>query len=151
MASYGLDQLRADIDAKYGAFVFDIPDQEPATFLPVMRLGKEKRAQVLVLSERIRGDDEPEAGTRGPNEDTTAPDPAAPDDGTAIIALDRVNDLIDAVRDIFRIVAKPDGSADRFFTALTDAGLDDDAAVLLELWERYSEVAMPGEASPSES
>lgn len=144
MASYGLDQLRADIEAKYGSFVFDIPDQEPATFLPVMRLGKAQRAQVLALSDRISGAPA-DAGHPAPPEEPGA-------DGAAVsVDAGRVDDLIDAVREVFRIVAKDDGSATRFFDTLAAAGLDDDAAVLLELWDRYSAVAMPGEASPSES
>lgn len=128
--SYGLDQLREDIERDYAPFRFGIPGQDPAVFLPVLRLPKERRDLVFDLIGKIT--DQGEA------------------DGTGNVTMDadRVSGLLDVFGKLFKLLGQGD-SADRFFVALDEAGLGDDPAALLTVWQQYSEVAMPGEASPS--
>lgn len=146
MTNYSLDQLRTDIETKYGALIVDLPDAEPATFLPALRLTKDQRTRFFDIQKELT------ARSGGP--DGPEPDPAAADgDGprTVSVAPDQISDQLDVLWRLLDLVAKPDGSADRLRAALDGAGLGDDAAALLELWSQYQTVAMPGEASPSEN
>ncbi len=131
--TYGLDQLREDIERDYAPFRFALPGQEPAVFLPLLRLPKNDREQVFALIEVVAGDEIPDA------------------DGRASIDSDRIPVLLDAFGKLFHLLAQGN-SGERFFAALAacDPPLDDDPAALLTVWEQYSAVAMPGEALPSD-
>jgi hypothetical protein len=130
--TYGLDQLRADVESDYGPFVFDLPGQPPAVFLPVMRLSRAARDRVFALMDVVAGDDA-EAQETG-SVDTT-----------------RINPMLDALKELLAITSRGDSAA-RLFTALAaqDPPMDDDPAVLLRLWSGYQEVTQPGEASDSD-
>lgn len=142
MTNYSLDQLRSDIETKYGALVVDLPGAEPATFLPAMRLSKEQRRKFFDLSKELTANSDEPDGDRP--QDTDAPQ-------RVTVAADQIDHQLDVLWRVFDLVAKSDGSAARLRAALDAAGLGDDAAALLELWEQYQTVAMPGEASPSEN
>ena len=120
--TYSLDQLRADIETKYGPFVIDLGDGATATLDPMMRLPKERRA---AFSEKYRALQSMQADQEN---------------------LD-LDGLLDPIWDLLRVVARDDGSAARLAAALPDP----DPATLLELFEQYAERSQPGEASPSET
>lgn len=138
MANYSLDQLRADIETKYGALVIDLGDGNTATLRPVLRMPKADRAAFMHLQGQLNqpipagsveeGSEEPEAVER----------------------------QVEVMRAALCVVAEPDGSYERLMGALTGGGYgngsgDVDPATLITLFEQYIEVSMPGEASPSET
>lgn len=135
MANYSLDQLRADIETKYGALVIDLGDGNTATLRPVLRMPKADRAAFMHLQGQLNSTEPDQADDSG--------DGGGP-----------VEKQVEVMRAALNVVAEPDGSYQRLMDALTGGGYgnghgDVDPATLITLFEQYIEVSMPGEASPS--
>ena len=121
MTNYSLDQLRADIETRYGALVSTsarAPSQPPSAHAAAAQ------------------------GAAGRFAAEYAEIQAAQDVNGADL-----DGVIEPIEELLRIVAKDDGSAERLLSALPP----DDPAFLLELFEQYARTTMPGEASPSQS
>jgi hypothetical protein len=143
MANYSLDQLRSDIDSRYGALVIDLGDgQEPVTLLPVLRLDQHKRAAFYGLLDELA------SARQAEPDDEDEEDPAEGESPDRVsVSLATIDAQLAVIRKALDVIAKDDGSAARLAAALPDS----DPATLLTLWERYMEVAQPGEAKPSET
>lgn len=131
MANYSLDQLRADIETRYGALVIDLGDGSTAILRPLLRLPKPDRDAFMHLQGQLNADDD-------------------------VDSAQRVDRQIEVMREALQVVAEPDGSYQRLVAALLGRGfaadgVQFDPATLITLFEQYVEVAMPGEAQPSES
>jgi len=126
---YTLDQLREDVEAKYGPFVLELGDGKTVTLHPIMRLPQDRRER---FAEQYR---ELQAVQRKSDDG---------DAGDVLLQLDQVGDH---VRGLLATVAATPADADRLMAVLPA----DDTTMALELFEQYAGKAMPGEASPSPS
>jgi hypothetical protein len=88
---YTLDQLRADVEAKYGPFVLELGPEQTVVLQPILRLDHDARAQ---FDDRLRELN------------------ALQDDGADLAAVS------DAIAAMLRIAAG--GHADRLFAVLPD-------------------------------
>jgi tail assembly protein len=130
--TFTLDNLRNDLESKYGPVVLEgFPGEGgPIRLLPMLRLSEQRRAEVSEVMTRHQK----EARERKAAED--AGDEEAPVDLNA--SVEQISELLVLVlerkTDIHRI----------------EDAFDGDGQALLMLWERYQEATQPGEASDSE-
>jgi hypothetical protein len=125
MSALSLDDLRKGADAKYPDFEIEMEDGRVLGFKPVLRLPKAKRravADALDLKKRI--DELPEGHD-----------------------VDQAQLMISVLSDALKAAERTRGD----FAALAKWAGTDDLGMWLFLFEQYSEVTDPGEASPSES
>lgn len=125
MSALSLDDLRKGADAKYPDFEIEMEDGRVLGFKPVLRLPKNKRravADALDLKKRLE---------------------ALPEDHD----VDQAELMIGVLSDALKAAERTRGD----FTLLAKWAGMDDLGIWLFLFEQYSEVTDPGEASPSES
>lgn len=125
MSAISLDDLRKGADAKYPDFEIETEDGRILGFKPVLRLPKKKRhavSEALDLKKRLD---------------------ALPEDHD----VDQAQLMIEVLSDALKAAERTRGD---FALLQKWAGMDD-LGIWLYLFEQYSEVTDPGEASPSES
>lgn len=125
MSALSLDDLRKGADAKYPDFEIEMEDGTVLGFKPVLRLPKPKRkavADALDLKKRLE---------------------ALPEDHD----VDQAELMISVLSDALKAAERSRGD----FSKLAKWAGMDDLGMWLFLFEQYSEVTDPGEASPSES
>jgi hypothetical protein len=130
--TYSLDQLRQDVEAKYGPFVVELGGGATATLHPILRLPQDRRETFARQYAELRRLQAAEADGDGAGV------------GDILGQLDEVGELL---RGLLTTVAATPGDAERLWAALPT----DDPTFTLELFERYAARSMPGEASPSPS
>lgn len=125
MSAISLDDLRKGADAKYPDFEIETEDGRILGFKPVLRLPKKKRqavADALDLKKRLD---------------------ALPEDHD----VDQAQLMVEVLSDALKAAERTRGD---FAVLQKWAGMDD-LGIWLYLFEQYSDVTDPGEASPSES
>lgn len=127
MPTITLDEIRQSLDRKYGPTVIELGEGRSCVLRSPIRLPKADRRALRELQERLNKLQE--------------------DDGDADAAgADVEDELVDGLREIFRVAAEDKASAEEFLAA---AG--DDLGFLREVLELWQESTEPGEASPSPS
>lgn len=125
MSALSLDDLRKGAAAKYPDFEIETEDGKILGFRPVLRLPKARRKAVAeALDLKARLDALPEGHD-----------------------VDQAQLMISVLSDALKAAERTKGD----HSALARWAGSDDLGIWLYLFEQYSEVTDPGEASPSES
>lgn len=130
--SYSLDQLRKDVEDKYGPFVIDLGGGATSTLHPILRLPKDRREKFAEQYGELRRVQAAESN---------------PDGAGAMDVLGQLDQVGDLLRRLLATVAATPDDAARLMAVLPS----DDTTYALELFEHYAARSMPGEASPSPS
>jgi hypothetical protein len=117
MPTYTLDQLREDLDKKYGPLVITgVPEVGEVKLVQALRLSKDKRARVMAIQKELGAAEEADGDY---DEDV----------------------MVEKMREIFRLISETPEQA----MALLDV-LGEDIAKFTLLFETYSEASQLGEA-----
>ena len=123
---YTLDQLREDVERKYGDFEIEISEGVTLALRSPLRLSSDERHDLDAMFNTYRKSRDDES-----------------DEDESEIAV--VDTTVDMLRDQIRILARDKKVADRFL----GSEFGSDIAFLSVLVEHYNEATQPGEASPS--
>lgn len=127
MATMTLDELRQDVEQRYGDFIVTLPDSVEVRLRSALRMPKEDRAKLRKLQQRFSDlQDE----TEGSHDSDEARDPDSIED-----------DMLEVVRDQIIVLADNKSHARRLLDEIGD-----DLAMLMGLVQSYMETTMPGEA-----
>lgn len=117
MATMTLDELRADVERKYGDFVLALSDGTPVNLRAGMRLPKEDRVALRELQRRYSELSEADEGG------------------------DREDELVDIVAGQIEVISDDAENARRLVSEIGD-----DLALLMSVMTAYMEATQPGEA-----
>jgi len=134
--TFTLDNLRADLESKYGPVVLEgFPGEGgPIRLLPMLRHTAARRDEISALMKRHA-------------EDARAREVAEKaDDPEAEVKSTDLNRSVAQIEELLTLVLERKGDIERIKTAF-----DGDGQALMLLWESYQEATQPGEAEPSGS
>lgn len=132
MATISLDELRQGVETKFGDYTIALNDEENCRLRNAMRLSKTERRELRQLQKRF---------------DKVSKEEDLPEGDENRRSDDEIEDEIVAILfDQIRLLAESKSSANKLLKAVGE-----DSAMLMYLIGEYMKVAMPGEASPSQS
>lgn len=132
MATISLDQLREDVDRKYGDFEVELDGEHKCRLRNALRLNKDERSQLRSLQKRY---------------DAVSKEEKLPEDDPKRRSDSEIEEAFTTVLfEQIRLLAENKAAANKLLKAVGD-----DQAILMYLIEQYMETTQPGEANPSQS
>jgi hypothetical protein len=137
-AKFTLQNLKDDLDAKYGAVELEGFPGEGGIIrlMPMLRHTEQRRDEITAVMQRHAAEGKARKAAAAPGQEDELEDGEGVD----------LNKSVHQIEELLTLVLERKSDIDRI-----KQGFGEDGQALIALWETFQESTQPGEASPSES